>query len=132
MAIALSVVSLVVWIFGWFAFPDDIRDQFNWTQIATLVGFLVFVIGFMVALGTCTVHADEHGLRLRNVWQRKSWTWDEISGVRFRSGDPWALVLTGDDRDPQRHAILAIQAADGKWARDRVDELRELAREISP
>lgn len=125
-AVVASVITLIIAIGGWFAFPADIRAQFEPQQLATLVIFLVFIVGFMGALASCTLWADASGVRVRNAWSVKHFTWEEVAAIRYRPGDPWAFIFTGSDS--RRHQVLAIQSADGKRAERAAAQLLEMAR----
>jgi hypothetical protein len=79
-----------------------------------------------VLLGRPRAIADRDGLAVRNPIRSRHLAWEEILAVRFGRDDPWVLL---DLADGSSHAVLAIQAADGRrarrdaaWLRHRVAE----------
>lgn len=122
-AFTLLLLALSVW--GWFGLPADVRVQFTWFQIATLILFELVMIGLMMGLGTCTVTADATGLRVRNGVRRHALAWGEVAEIRYRHGDPWAYAIHDDGTDdPGRTQLLGVQSTDGERCREAVAELR--------
>ena len=74
-----------------------------------------------VLLGRPRAVADADGLTVRNPIRSRRVAWEEIVAVRLGRSDPWVLL---DLADGSTHAVLAIQAADGAWARRDVQWLR--------
>lgn len=135
-AIVLSVVLVVAALLGWWALPDSVRIQFSIEQVLTLIGFVIVIMGLMLGLGLSRARADESGLVIRNGVRVHRYRWDEIRGVRFRPGDPWAYVLldtTPERRERsgepyRRQQIIAVQSPDGARARQAVDDIVALGR----
>lgn len=120
-----SVVLVLFFVLGFFAFPPEIRALYNAFQIATLIFFLVFMLGFLWALAGCYVKADATGVTYRNglVTHRTAWT--EVHGIRYRDGDSWPFLLFDDHGT--RKALMGIMRNDGQRAVDAVAEIRRLA-----
>ncbi len=69
------------------------------------------------------VEADERGIRIRNVIGGYDLPWEVVRSVQFNRGAPWASVeLRDDDLVP----VMAVQAADKKYAVETVRSLRGL------
>ncbi len=66
---------------------------------------------------------DESGLTVRNLLVARRLEWAQVVAVRFGDGDPW-VTLDLDDGDTL--AVLAVQRADGPFARDEARRLSTL------
>ena len=120
-AIGLSVVLLIAAWVGWQALPPDIQELFNGAQVATLVLFILVMLGMMLGIGLSNVRADDEGLLIRNGLRTHRIGWQQIEGFRFTAHDPWAYVLLVDD--PGSRPLVAVQRVDGERARSFVAEL---------
>ena len=120
-AIGLSVVLLIAAWVGWQALPPDIQELFNGAQVATLVLFILVMLGMMLGLGLSNVRADDEGLLIRNGLRTHRIGWQQIEGFRFTAHDPWAYVLF--EEDPGSRPLMAVQRVDGERARSFVGEL---------
>lgn len=138
-AITLSAVLVGATLLGWWALPESVQIQFTIGQVLTLIGIVIVMIGLMLGLGLSRVRADESGLMIRNGVRVHRYRWDEIRGVRFRPGDPWAYVLldtTPERRERsgekyRRQQMIAVQSPDGARARKAVDDIVALGRYYS-
>lgn len=128
----MVIVNCAVWtvvlvgasLLGWFALPADIRVLFTAPQVGTLLFFVAFMVAFMWTVGLSYVRADAVGLKFRNGLRSHARTWDQVEGIRYASGDPWAFVEL--DGDPDRLALLGIMRTDGRRAEALVHDLRRL------
>ncbi|WP_082899777.1 PH domain-containing protein [Rhodococcus phenolicus] len=90
--------------------------------------FAVVVIGFVLAGATlmfsrARVRAGASGVAVRNVFGEKTFSWDEVRGLTFPEGKPWArLELPHDEYMP----VVALQPRDGQHAVDATDRFRRL------
>ncbi|NMD96557.1 PH domain-containing protein [Rhodococcus sp. BL-253-APC-6A1W] len=67
--------------------------------------------------------AGADGVAVRNVVAERHVPWDEVRGLSFPEGAPWArLELPYDEYVP----VVAVQARDGGSAVDALDRFREL------
>ncbi|MFD3811302.1 PH domain-containing protein [Rhodococcus sp. NPDC058639] len=67
--------------------------------------------------------AGAEGVSVRNVVAERHVPWDEVGGLSFPDGAPWArLELPYDEYVP----VVAVQARDGQSAVDALDRFREL------
>ncbi|MBM7461064.1 PH domain-containing protein [Rhodococcus coprophilus] len=67
--------------------------------------------------------AGAEGVAVRNVVAEKHIPWDEVRGLSFPHGAPWArLELPYDEYVP----VVAVQARDGASAVDALERFREL------
>jgi Bacterial PH domain len=69
------------------------------------------------------VEADSRGIRVRNVIGSYDLPWGVVRAVRFNRGAPWATL---DLEDDDVVAVMAVQAADKKYAVEAVRGLRTL------
>lgn len=138
-AIILSAVLVAAALFGWYRLPADIQAKFSAIQVATLIVFILVMMAMMLGLGLCRVRADAKGVFVRNGLLSNTYRWDEIRGVRYRQGDPWAYLLLDPTPGQQlrggekyrRRQMIAIQNPDGQRARDAADRVVEMARYYS-
>jgi len=116
------VVTVVVM---WFAFPQDIRDQFTAFQVLTIIGLgaMFYVGGY--ALARSRVVARKDGLRVVNGYRSRRLDWNEVLAVSLRPGSPWAML---DLSDGTSMAAMGIQGSDGARAQTALRELRQVIR----
>lgn len=129
LALMAGVMGLsLIAVFGviWFRLPEDARDTFSWFQRLTLLAFFGAVLWILYRMTTLRVTAYADRLRIRNVFKSYTLSWDEVSALRFRSGDAWLQLF---DADGNRLGILAVQAAEGRRASLAAKELAAVARE---
>ncbi|WP_462417662.1 PH domain-containing protein [Kytococcus sp. Marseille-QA3725] len=64
---------------------------------------------------------DRKGMTVRNLFTTQRVEWQQVRGVAFSPGDPWArLQRTGGQEDL---AVMAIQAADGRASHEEASRL---------
>jgi hypothetical protein len=80
-----------------------------------LVGLGLGLAAFLGRYASIKAVPDGVGLTVRNLMLTRTVSWDEILEVRFPDGAPW-VTLELDDTDEL--AVMAIQRADGRLARD--------------
>lgn len=124
-AIVWTVVLVLFFGLGFFAFPPQIRALFTPLQLATLVFFLAFMLGFIWVLASCYVRADAEGLTYRNGLATHRTPWADVAGIRYRDGDAWAFVLL--DAAGTRRALMGVMRTDGRRALAAVEDLRRRA-----
>lgn len=120
-----TVILVLFFGLGFLAFPPEVRARFTPFQLATLVFFLAFMVGFLWVLAACYVRADAEGLVYRNGLATHRTPWRDVAGIRYRDGDAWAFVLL--DREGTKRALMGVMRADGRRAADAVEELRRRA-----
>jgi hypothetical protein len=120
-AFGVLLVGTVVAI--WLAFPDDVQEQFNLGQKATVIGMglMAFVVGH--ALFRCRVDAVEDGLTIVNGYRTHRLAWPQVVAVTLRPGSPWAVL---DLADGTTRAVMGIQGSDGARAVRHTRQLRAL------
>jgi len=121
--IVLGSLLLLVTVVMWFAFPPEIRHEFNALEIGTviLLGLLFYSGGY--ALARSRVVAREDGLTVVNGYRSRRFEWNEILAVSLRAGSPWAML---DLSDGTSVAAMGIQGSDGTRAMAQVREVRRL------
>ena len=80
-----------------------------------LVGLGLAMAAFLGRYASIKAVPDATGIRVRNLMLTRRVSWDEILEVRFPEGAPWVSVEL-DDGDEL--AVMAVQRADGQFARD--------------
>ena len=123
-AVVLSIVLLSFAMFGWYALGKEIRDQITWIQAATLLFFMLFMIGVMLSVGYSRLWADENGVTVRNGPIMRRYPIERIAGVRLRKGDAWSSLLLKGEAELKRAPVLAIQSLEGEAAEAKLIELR--------
>ena len=129
-AIVWSVVLPGAALLGWFALPLPIRVLFTAPQVATLIFFLAFLVGAVWVVSSGWVRAGRRGLAFRNGLRTHRIGWDEVRGIRFRPGDPWAFVLL--DSPLESLPLMGIMRTDGERAERHVEELRRIVATYAP
>ena len=121
--VALGGGLVVICTFAWIGLPDDVRDQFNMLQRATLVffGLLAFAAGFALVRSRAVATAE--GLTVVNGYRARQFEWAELVAIHLPPGAPWAVL---DLADGTTCPVMAIQGSDGSRARQAVAELRRL------
>lgn len=90
------------------------------------------LLGLLLAAGALLLarprlRADAEGLEVRNIIGTTRLSWEQVEGITFPDGAPWARIeLAHDEYLP----IMAIQATDGQHAVVAMRELRELRRNL--
>jgi len=112
----------------WFAFPQEVRDQFTIFQRATVIffGLATAVAGY--ALARSRVVALEDEVRVTNGYKTRRYEWNEILYVTLRQGSPWAVL---DLSDGTSSAAMGIQGSDGSRAVTQVKQMRVLIEQQS-
>lgn len=121
--IFFGLLLVLVCVFAWFGFSEDVRDRFTLFQRGTLVflGALFGSVGWALARSRVVAEADR--LVVVNGFRRREWTWPEVVAVRLPRGAPWASL---DLSDGTTASVMALQATDGDRALAAVRELRGL------
>lgn len=123
-AVVLSIVLLAFSLYGWWAIGTEIRNRVTWPQAATLLFFVLLMIGIMLSVGYSRLWADGDEVVIRNGPVLRRFPVSQIAGVRMRPGDAWASLLIKSDGVLNRKATLAIQSLEGEQAQRKVKELR--------
>ena len=119
---------LVVCVFAWIGFGDDIRSRFTLFQRLTLV-FLALLFGSCgYALVRSRVVAERDRLVVVNGYRTRTYEWAEVVAVHLPPGAPWAVL---DLADGTSAPAMGIQGSDGARARTAVRELRALLGTLS-
>jgi hypothetical protein len=86
-----------------------------------IVSFGVLVASFLLLHARVRADPDQDGLVVRNLLLTRRLTWTQIVSVRFGPDRPWVQL---DLDDGTTMAVMAVQAADGRFAQA---EARRLA-----
>jgi Bacterial PH domain len=117
-----------VLVYFWLTLPASVRDQFTVAQRVTLLLFFVAMLAFLYGIARSAIRADDHGLRVVNVYKVRRLEWAQVVQVRLSPGDPWAVL---DIDDGTTIKAMAIQGSDGRRARRATRELLALVEEHS-
>lgn len=112
---------LVVCVFAWVGFGQEVRDQFTLAQRATLIALGVGIGGVLYGMFRSRVTVSDDGVHVVNFFRSYTYRWDEVSGVRLKAGDPWAKLRLADGTARQ---VFALQSVDGGRADEAVRVLR--------
>jgi hypothetical protein len=88
-----------------------------------LVAFGLALAAFLARYAGIRAVPDDSGLTVRNLLLTRRVAWDEVLEVRFPEGAPW-VTLELDDTDEV--AVMAIQRADGAFARAEAQRLARI------
>lgn len=124
MAIGLSGVLVIAATVGWQLLPADVQVLFTGVQLATLVFFILVMVGVMLGVALSSVRADADGLVVRNGLRVHRIGWSQVEGFRFTGNDAWAFVVVAED--PGTRPLIALQRVDGARAQRALDGLRAL------
>lgn len=112
---------LIVCLFAWIGFGQEVRDQFTWAQRVTLVAMGIAIGGVLYGMFRSRLVVSQDGVTVVNFFRSYSYGWDEIAGVRFKAGDPWAKLRLADGTARQ---VFALQSVDGGRANEGVRVIR--------
>lgn len=119
---------VIIVIVGWITLPAHLRALFTVFQLITLLAVLVVIVAMIAGLALSYVRADADGVTMRNGLFSRHFGWEQVQGIVYRTGDPWATLHVGDPDDPRRQMMLGIQRSDGARADRAVLELSRLHR----
>ena len=130
-SVGLGIALVVIVTAIWFAFPQDIRDQFTPFQKLTVLGIGVMLFRKGHAMSRCRVVADEDGITVVNGYRSHRYRWEQVVDVNLHPGDPWAVL---DLSDGTSRSAMGIQGSDGRSARRQALQLKALvsARSSAP
>lgn len=114
---------LLVCLFAWFSFDQEIRDAFSPFQRGTVFALGLLLYGAGYALARSRVRAESTRLVIVNGYRRHEYDWAEVLAVHLTPGAPWAVL---DLADGTSQPAMGIQGSDGVRARRAVAELRLL------
>jgi hypothetical protein len=122
--VVIPVAALLVVIFVLFAVVLDGSStgvHLGISDKIALGAVGLILAGGVLLLARPRVRADARGVEVRNLLFGQVVPWQQIKGVSFPDGAPWArLELPRDEYVP----VVAIQAADGERAVRAIRELR--------
>ena len=127
--LAFAVGILVVMI--GMSIALSFSPQSGWTGQDTVsaVVFAVLLAAVLVRLVAVRARVTPTGLEVRNVVFTRQVEWGAVVAVRFGGADPW---LTLDLDDGENLAVMAVQRADGDFARDEALRLARVVEAHAP
>lgn len=124
--IAVLVLGLLLLGVGaaiWFAFPQEVRDQFTTFQRLTVLAFVVAYAAAGYAMARSRVEARAEGLHVVNGYRSTTYTWEQVDGIALKAGGPWAVLELADGSTVP---AMGIQGSDGARAVTQARQLRRL------
>jgi hypothetical protein len=122
--IAIAAAVLLVVVFSVVAVllrrtPTGVYFRLSDQVAMVLLGLLL--AGAALLLARPRVRAGIEGVEVRNLLGTRTVPWELVLQVSFPDGAPWARLELPDD---EYIAVMAIQAADGRWAVQAIRALR--------
>ncbi|WP_432563271.1 PH domain-containing protein [Kineococcus sp. SYSU DK003] len=125
--VAIGIVLVMVGVsIGLSLSPDS---GWTWSDTVSALVFAALVAGGLVRLVTVRARVTEAGLVVRNVVYTREVEWGAVVAVRFGGADPW---LTLDTDDGENLAVMAVQRADGEYAKAEALRLARLVEAHAP
>jgi Bacterial PH domain len=114
--IAIAAAVLLVAVFAVVAAllrrtPTGVYFRLSDQVAMMLLGLLL--AGAALLFARPRVRASAEGVEVRNLLGTRTVPWELVRRVSFPDGAPWARLELPDD---EYIAVMAIQAADGRWA----------------
>lgn len=121
--LAAGVVTIAV--FGFVALTLPKGGVTGWTGVdaAALFLFGAAMAAFLWRYTAIKAVPSDEGLLVRNLFLTRTLSWAEILGVQFGGGSPWLIL---DLADTEQLAVMAVQRADGAFARQEAERLAAL------
>lgn len=106
-------------------------DYIHWGPVDHVFAAMVYGAGiwFVLRQANVSLKPDEQGIRVQNLIETRHVTWEEIVQVSFGHHRPWAYL---DLSDGTTLSVMAIQSADGAYARDNARLLATWVQEREP
>ncbi|MBV9163114.1 MAG: PH domain-containing protein [Pseudonocardiales bacterium] len=122
--IAIAAAVLLVAVFAVVAAllrrtPTGVYFRLSDQIAMMLLGLLL--AGAALLFARPRVRAGAEGVEVRNLLGTRTLPWELVFRVSFPDGAPWARLELPDD---EYIAVMAIQAADGRWAVQAIRALR--------
>jgi hypothetical protein len=93
------------------------------------LGVGVMIAALLWRYATIRAVPTRDGLTVRNLFMTRTVPWRSIVDLRFAGGDPWVSV---ELEDTDTLAVMAIQKADGAFARAEASRLAALIQALGP
>lgn len=127
-AIVAVVLLALFTVAGLLMLRTHTGAYFRLSDQLAMIGIGLFLAAGALWFTRPRVRADAGGVEVRNMLGARRFRWEDVEGVSFPDGSPWArLELPDDEYVP----LVAIQAIDGEHAVTAMRELRRVRREAS-
>lgn len=124
--VVLGFALLLVVVFAGVAFVlpgDKLHGQWTLFDRIMIAGFGVVIAACVSRFAAIRAVPTRQTLTVRNLLTTRTLEWSEIVGVQFAGADPWVSL---DLADTEELAVMAIQRADGRRARQEAARLAAL------
>jgi len=124
-ALVMAALSLLVFTAGAITLPqvDPLSGGWGLTDRLLLVGWGAAIAALLWRYASIRATPSSEGMVVRNLITTRRLAWAQIVRVQFGGGAPW-VTLDLDDTDTV--AVMAIQKADGPFARAEAGRLSAL------
>lgn len=95
----------------------------TWADQAAMVGLGAIGAGIALSFLRLRVRADEKGIEVTNVAQKRYFPWQVVTAINFTDKMTWATVELADDDEM---SIMAVQVSDKERAVAAIKQLRAL------
>lgn len=95
----------------------------TWADQAGMIGLGVIGAVIILSFLRLRVRADERGIEITNVAQKRYFPWELVTAVNFTEKMTWATVELADDDEM---SIMAVQVTDKERAVAAIKHLRAL------
>ena len=114
--LVLVGVGLLLWAApGTATGSFEVLDSLGWILVA------LFVLTVLWRFGQVRVFVSPQGVKVRNFFVTKTFTWPEILGVSMTTSDNWAVLELSDGG---RCMVLALATSEGRRTQRCVVDLR--------
>jgi hypothetical protein len=126
--VVYPVAAALVLAFTAVAVTAPTGGENGWPPASRVALVLVAVAAayFLHRLADVRVVAEDRGVTVVNVVQRRRLDWAEIVGVRLLRDDPWMML---DLADGQPLAAMGVQKSDGKRAQEQAARFARMVAE---
>ncbi len=100
-----------------------VGDKVFFAAVGVAIALLLWRFASIRALPT------RESLTVRNLFTTRTVSWRDVLDVRFTGGDPWVTIALSDT---DTLAVMAIQKADGDFARAEAGRLAALVQALGP
>ena len=121
-----AALVLVAMIGGVVFVPSDGAGGWSLGSRLALGVVALAIAYFLHRLAAVRVVADDAGVSVINIVQRRRLEWAEVVGVRLLRDDSWMML---DLADGSAMAAMGVQKADGAYAQEQAEQFARMVAE---
>lgn len=122
-AVVAATASIVVFAIVAVTLPKGGVSGWTWLDAGAIFLFGVAMAAFLLRYAFIKALPTDQGLTVRNLFVTRELAWEQIVGVQFGGGTPWLML---DLADTEQLAVMAVQRADGDFARAEAERMAAL------